>query len=360
MKIRKITGALLAASVLLSGCRAKPVPDSRTTANTTAGTTAETTDTAEQTTKQSETTTTPEPERFTFNPHVYSPTLGTEIPQDHWDSFYNLCDALRAGGDTFACSSQEAYDFSMDSCVLAHLLPPSCMKISGESNDQTKPYENGVGRIYYNIPPEEYVKRQAEFEEKVVDVLNTCLEPDDDDFEKCLKLYRYMEMNYIYEDFPQGCGDGAYYYTFMTHKGVCDEISGVYMYLLLQVGVDVLEVGCTVPTMAHAWNYVIIDGHGYHIDPTWSLMPDHEIDASLSLEYFMMTDEHRIGDGCDLDELTVDLLPKYWLSNSTLKLPETDDRFYAKDYSKLDSLDEENKIMHYTDMYGNSFELYYG
>ena len=360
MKIRTITGVLLAASVLLTGCRAKPEPDSQTTANTAAETTAETTASAEQTTTQTETTAAPEPERFTFDPHVYPATLGVQIPQDHWDSFYNLCDALRKGENTFACSSQEAYDFVMDPSVLAHLFPPSCMKISGKSSDQTKPYENGVGRIFYSIPAAEYVKRQTEFEEKVVDVLNANLETDDDDFEKCLKLYRYMEMNYTYEDFPQGCGDGAYYYTFMTHKGVCDEISGVYMYLLLQAGVDVLEVGCCVPTMAHAWNYVIIDGHGYHIDPTWSLMPEHEIDASLSLEYFMMTDEHRINDGCDLEELTVDLLPEYWLKNSALKLPKPDDRFYAKDYSKLDSLDEENKIMHYTDMYGESFELHYG
>ena len=34
---------------------------------------------------------------YEFNPHVYSPTIAQEIPQDYWDSFYNLCDALRNG-----------------------------------------------------------------------------------------------------------------------------------------------------------------------------------------------------------------------------------------------------------------------
>ncbi len=357
MKNRTITCVLFAAAFLLSGCRADQAqPRHQSSA---AETTAETSGTVLSEETQTETTAAAaEPESFAFNPHVYSPKLAEEIPQDHWESFYHLCDALRAGETTFACSSREAYEWATDPSILGHLFPPACMKITGESNDGTVPFENGTGRIYYRIPVEEYKERQAEFEEAVTNVLNGCLEADDDDFEKCLKLYNYMESNYIYENFPEGCGDGAYYYTFMTHKGVCDELSGVYVYLLMQVGVDALEIGCFEPDMCHAWTYVILDGQGYHIDPTWALMSGFDTEK-LCLEYFMMTDEHRISDGCPVDDLTVDLLPEFWVNMSSLTFPATDDRFYAKDFATLDSLDEKNKILHYTDMYGTSFEMSY-
>lgn len=355
---RKKMMCILLAAGLLTGCRAKPEQSApETTELSAAETTAENATEPETQTETTATAAAPEP--YTFNPHLYSPKLSAEIPQDHWDSFYHLCDALRKGEDTFACSSQAAYDFATDPSVLAHLLPPACMKVTGESSDQTVPFENGTGRIFYNMPAADYVKRQAEFEELVTDVLNQYLEPDDDDYEKCLKLYNYMESNYVYEDFPNGCGDGAYYYTFMTHKGVCDELSGVYMYLLMQAGVEALEIGCEDSVMAHAWTYVILDGKGYHIDPTWALMSYNDTDR-LSLEYFMMTDEHRMNDNCSVEDLTVDLLPQYWANQSSLTFPASDDRYYAKDYAVLDSLDEQNKIMHYTDMYGESHVLHYG
>ena len=348
---------MLAAGILLSGCNTAHEDAEHSAAETAETQTAAVTEAAAET-SQTETTAAPEPERFAFNPHVYSPKLSAEIPPHHWQSFYNFCDALRKGEQTFACASQEAYDWVMDSCVLGHLMPPACMMISGESSDGSVPFEKGVGRIYYRIPVSEYAVRQAEFEQRVTDVLNSCLEPDDNDFEKCLKLYDYMESNYTYEDYPEGCPDGAYYYTFMNHKGVCDELSGVYMYLLLQVGIDAVEVSCCVPSMCHAWNYVILDGQGYHIDPTWSLKTDPS-EKKLCLEYFMMTDEHRIRDGCPVDDLTVDLLPQYWANQSSLTFPATDDSYSTAYYSTLDALDEEHKILHYTDIYDQSYEMPY-
>lgn len=352
----KITAILIGAVILLSGCTEHPAPPDYQNAEISETDTAADIESAPAVTQ---TETEPaEPELFAFNPHIYSPMLAQEIPQEHWDAFYHLCDALRAGETTFECDSQEAYEWAMDPCVLGHLFPAACMKISGESNDGTTPFENGVGKIYYNMPIDEFTARQTEFEEKVVNVLNGWLESDDNDFEKCLKLYDYMVSNYVYEDFPTDCGDGAYYYTLMNQKGVCDELSGVYNYLLLQVGVDSVEVGCFDPAMCHAWTYVLLDGQGYHIDPTWSLKSMLGTDQ-LSLEYFMMTDEQRIKDGCPVDDLTVELLPEFWVNMSSMSFPATDSRYSAYDCPVLDELDEANKIVRYIDMYGNSFEMHY-
>ena len=158
-----------------------------------------------------------QPATYEFNPHVYSSTLSVEIPQDYWASFYNMCDALRAGETTFSCSSQEAYDFCMKDSTTANLFPAACLKISGESNDGTTPYENGVGRIYYKMPVEDFVVRQAEFENLITDILNSTLENDDTDFEKCLKLYLYIAENYDYEDDDgELTGECSFYQYFMT------------------------------------------------------------------------------------------------------------------------------------------------
>ncbi len=359
MRFRHLTGMMLAA-VCLTGCaeHSQPAPQEHTE-ETAAGTQTAPETTTEATTTTETTTTAPPPEPYKFNPHVYSPMFGSVIPQENWDAFYSLCDALRAGETTFACAGQEAYEWATDSVVLGHLFPAACMKITGESKDGTVPCENGTGRIYYTVPIAEFTARQAEFEETVTAVLNGCLEPDDDDFEKCLKLYRYIESTYTYESIPEGGTDGAQYSAIMEHKGICSHFSGVYAYFLMQVGIDATDIGCFAPDMCHAWTYVVLNGQGYHVDPTWALMSDRQTDKLL-LEYFMMTDERRAETGCPVDDLTVDLLPEYWVNRSSLKFPATDDRYYMKDYSELDSLDEQTKTVHYTDMNGDSHELHYG
>ena len=283
-------------------------------------------------------------EKYTFEPHLYSPLLSAYYSQEWWDSFYHLCDALREGGDTFECASQEIYDWCMDSVTLANMFPPACMVVSGESSDGTIPFENGVGRIYYGIPPEEYVARQAEFEALIEDILNSVLEPDDTEFEKCFKLYAYMESTFTYGDADYD-KEGYTYSAFLHKQGVCEHMSGVYVYLLLQAGVDALNIGC-FEGIQHAWTYMIVDGEGYHTDPTWAL---HGEDEPLSLMYFLTTEEDRNDSGLPTDDLTSGMVPGFWLSRTETVLPASSERFACLRWSYFVSLDEENKILYYED-----------
>jgi len=192
----------------------------------------------------------------------------------------------------------------------------------------------------------------------VVDVLNTYLEPDDDEFEKCLKLYDYMSLNYSYDyDFVEIMPDGANYLTIMTGKGECIELSSVYAYFLLQAGVEALQVGCTNSEIAHAWTYIVIDGQGYHSDPTWALRSTEEGD-DLPLYYFMMTGERRAETGCAVDDLTAPLLPRYWASFSSVEFTAEDDEYCFPSGSFLEAIDEESKIVHYS-CFGEACELSY-
>ena len=356
MKSTRIIGILLAASVLISGCSTRDKRDETIEVDTLTalGNAEEIEIVSEETT-----TATTEPELFEFNPHVYSPTLAQEISQDKWNAFYNLCDALREGKTTFECSSREAYDFAMNVSTLASLFPPACLKVTDVSDDGSVPYENGIGRIYYTMPVEEYVVRQAEFEALITDILNSTLESDDTDFEKCLKLYLYVAENYEYcEDYDDD-GNGSFYQTFMTGKGVCVDYGAVYGYLLLQVGIDGLDIGCFEPDMCHAWTYVVLNGQGYHVDTTWALTSCYEGVDGVYLDYFLMSDEDRNQDGCLVRDLTMQALPQFFLSQSSIKLSATDETYSFPDFSTFVSLDEENKILYYKDMYGELHEMQY-
>lgn len=356
MKGIKLISALMVAAVVISGCSTNKDTDISVD-----DLQPETTDitTESETTYIRITSSETQPATYEFNPHVYSSTLAVEIPQDYWDSFYNMCDALRAGETTFSCSSQEAYDFCMKDSTTANLFPAACLKISGESNDGTTPYENGVGRIYYKMPVEDFVERQAEFENLITDILNSTLENDDTDFEKCLKLYLYIAENYDYEDDDgELSGECSFYQTFMTKKGICVDYGAVYGYLLLQVGIDALDVGCFEPDMCHAWTYVVLNGQGYHVDTTWALSSCYGM-QEVYLDYFLMSDEDRNEDGCLVRDLTMQALPQFFLSNSNIKLSATDETYSFPDFSTFVSLDEENKILYYKDMYGQMYEMNY-
>ena len=294
-----------------------------------------------------ESTADPGAPKYEFDPHLYVSILDPAVPQDYWESFYHLCDALRAGEDEFECSSEGAYRWATDPATLAELFPAACTKIKAESGDGSAPFENGVGRISYQMPAEEFAERQAQFEEVVENVLNTYLEPDDTDYEKCLKLYDYMSLNYSYDyDFVEVMPDGANYLTIMTGKGECIELSSVYAYFLLQAGVEALQVGCHASDMDHAWTYLMIDGKGYHSDPTWALRSVDEGD-DLPLYYFLMTGERRTDTGCPVDDLTAPLLPKYWANLSGVEFPASDDGYSFPPGSFLESFDEENRTVRY-------------
>ncbi|MCR4703435.1 MAG: transglutaminase domain-containing protein [Saccharofermentans sp.] len=357
MKSKKITGIVLVSAVLFSGCSKADVIEQTSAEDIVINSgTTEITETTTAATTESET----EPEKlYEFNPHLYSVKIGDKIPDENYQALYNLTDAVREGKDTFECASEEAYKWATDPVTLNNLLPAACMKITGESDDGTVPFENGVGRIYYNMPAEEFVIREAEYEADIEDVLNTWLDYDDTDFEKCIKLYDYMESTFVYGEIDgSSTGDGADYKAFRIRQGVCDHLASIYAYLLMQAGVDALNIGIFEPGMCHAWTYVVINGEGYHIDPTWSLKNGTD---DLYLYYFMMSDEKREDTGCLLNDITAPLLPRYWAKfYDDLDFKANDSSLEFPICSVLDFLDEENKILYYRNESGEVCEMRYG
>ena len=341
MKNKRVLCLVLAVSFLISGCnKGKTEATDKTDISGVAGQTA-----ASDLTTSSQTETTAS-EPFEFNPHVYSGKIAERIPQDYWDAFYNLCDALRKGEDTFGCSSQEAYNWATDVSVLCDLFPPAGAKIEGKSTDGSPAYENGTGKIHYNMPVEDFLKRESDFEVLITDILNSTIEKDDTEYERALKLYLYVAKNYVYDYslIENLSNDENYVFAcFKEKKGQCVNFASVYAYLLLQAGI---------------WTYAVIDGKGYHIDTTWALQADG-VDG-IYLDYFMMSDKERIADGCTLTDPNVTLLPECSVNKTNVKFDAKDGQYCIRDYCRFVSLDEEKKIVHYTDLYGEPKEFCYG
>ena len=346
---------MLAVSFLISGCnKGKTEATDKTDISGVAGQTAA----SDITTSSQIETTASEP--FEFNPHVYSGKIAERIPQDYWDAFYNLCDALRKGEDTFGCSSQEAYNWATDVSVLCDLFPPAGAKIEGKSTDGSPAYENGTGKIHYNMPVEDFLKRESDFEVLITDILNSTIEKDDTEYERALKLYLYVAKNYVYDYslIENLSNDENYVFAcFKEKKGQCVNFASVYAYLLLQAGIDAVSYRI-YEELCHAWTYAVIDGKGYHIDTTWALQADGI--EGVYLDYFMMSDKERIADGCTLTDPNVTLLPECSVNKTNVKFDAKDGQYCIRNYCRFVSLDEEKKIVHYTDLYGEPKEFCYG
>ena len=343
---------MLAVSFLISGCN-----KGKTEATDISGVAGQTAASDITTSSQIETTAS---EPFEFNPHVYSGKIAERIPQDYWDAFYNLCDALRKGEDTFGCSSQEAYNWATDVSVLCDLFPPAGAKIEGKSTDGSPAYENGTGKIHYNMPVEDFLKRESDFEVLITDILNSTIEKDDTEYERALKLYLYVAKNYVYDYslIENLSNDENYVFAcFKEKKGQCVNFASVYAYLLLQAGIDAVSYRI-YEELCHAWTYAVIDGKGYHIDTTWALQADGI--EGVYLDYFMMSDKERIADGCTLTDPNVTLLPECSVNKTNVKFDAKDGQYCIRDYCRFVSLDEEKKIVHYTDLYGEPKEFCYG
>lgn len=359
MKSKKIIGVILAGSILLTGCNTSK-PSNVTTASSSDASELE----SIVLTESEETPATEESvavKKYEFNPHLYSKLIGDIIPKENYDALYNLIDALREGKDTFECASEAAYKWATDDGTLNNLFPAACMKVTGKSTDGSVPFENGVGKIYLkDITSEEFIKREADYEAEIEEILNTWLDPDDGDFEKAFKLYNYMESTFKYGVIdPAETHDGADYKAFQLKTGVCDHIASIYAYLLMQAGVEALNIGTYEDNVCHAWTFLTIDGKNYHADATWALKSTLSTD-DLCLDYFLMSDNRRTNTGCPLNELTIPLLPGFWVSrHEGLAFKTSDDRFDVFQSCTFKSLDEVNKVIHYTDSLGKPGELNY-
>ncbi len=291
--------------------------------------------------------------QFTFNPHVYSTILGTVYGEEYWEGLYNLIDALRAGEDTFECASEEVYKWCVNPARLLDLFPGGSFALQDLFLLPEDAYEDGVGKICYAMDKQEFLEKEAAFEEDLMKVVNDYVDPDYTEFEKCLALLDYVAStcHYNHDGEPYG---GSLCRPLYEHTGECGHFGLFYSYLLMQCGVQAFAIendpASEYPGY-HCWTYVIVDGVGYHVDPTWLLKSEYD-EEQLRLTYFLMTDAEREEFGFDPDTFQLNCYPD-------IKVKCTDDRFSALHEGYFEGIDRNNKILYYS-VNGITKEFYYG
>ena len=236
---------------------------------------------------------------YTFSPKVCPVYMEEVFGKDMCDAWYSLVDAVLAGEDTFACKDQFTYDWVMGQFGFRCL--PILPYLIDYAEDREHSVKDGVAQFTYRVPPEEARMRIAEFGEQIEGILNEALADDYSDFEKALALYIYFahHYSYDYDTFEQMYvtyqDDISAYRFFREGKGICQEISTAYSYLLMQAGVE----ATTMMGADHQWSYVRICGRNYHIDPTFV------ISETDSLAYFLMTDAQREATGYAKEGYTI-------------------------------------------------------
>ena len=242
---------------------------------------------------------------YVFQPKVCSSFMTELFGQTMVDTWYALVDAVMAGEDSFACPDAYTYDWVMgqfrDQCF------PLLVELIDYCYDRSDPVHDGTATFTYLVPQEEAAARIADFAALVEDILNSALEDDYSDLEKALALYVYFSHHYIY-DYDTAYDDSGYHdwlsaYRVLTGDiGICQEFSVAYSYLLLQAGVDATNMSGhrSFDHEGHQWSYVRINGHNFHIDPTYV------IGTMDSLSYFMMDDAQREAeDGYSPDDFVI-------------------------------------------------------
>ena len=236
---------------------------------------------------------------YVFRPAVCSVYMEEVFGTAMCETWARLVDAVMAGEDAFACPDQHTYDWVMGQ--FPRLCFPVLTELISYSYDREHSVRDGMATFTYLVPREEAAARIADFAKQVEGILNEVLDPRYSDAEKALALYDYFFRTYQYDwETAEKRTESYVDYTttlrlFRTGKGICSEIAPAYSYLLMQAGVD----ATVMMGNDHEWSYVRINGHNYHIDPTYVLSTEE------SLSYFMMTDTQREKDGFSLEKCTI-------------------------------------------------------
>ena len=352
MKKTNILCGILALTFLFAGCSAGAAKND-TNDTTASEAVSESTETEASTTAAE---TTKEAEPFKFNPHVHTNLISEYFKDEWWESFYNMCDAMREGKDSFECIDEECFKACTHDVFIGSFFPAACTIVVGDG------YENGIGKLKYKMDKDKFLERQAAFEKEIERMLNEAIRTDYSEFEKVMGLYDYMCKNFRYDYEPldgQGIDDFSDYACLTKKNGICCEFAGAYSYLLLQAGVDATPFEGDGEAGYHGWTYVVVGGKGYHCDATWGSHGENP-DAKLTLQYFMMTEEERIKDGFNKETLRPDLIWPF-VEKITGDFSATDETFKPfHNYLYFVEMDTVRNVVVFEEVGGERFELSYG
>ena len=170
--------------------------------------------------------------------------------------------------------------------------------------------------------------------DKVKQIITTLQSQLDDkmtDLDKLLYFHEYVVAQIFYKDAGTS-GEHLGGTTLAQGYGVCEGYANALMLFLKeeQIPCEILSGG------AHAWLAVKIDGHWYHVDPTW----DDTVSSRYGTHYFLLrNDEEFIN--------TMDKKHAQWIVDGTFLGTKPDISCTATDYTSWYVHDVRNRMYYY-------------
>lgn len=282
--------SLLLVLIMLSGCASAPIQSSISVmpspATTATPSPAPSAGTATPTPSPSPTPAPTPTEKpvldYTYNPYVL-PSDVLAFLGGNTGQYQRLVDGILA--------RQEIIEFEKGteiSDVLSSVYAsfPLSVLIADFAIDQ----EQGKLSLVYRYDAATHEQTAAAFQSRVTEVIRTTIQPEYNQFERLLALYRFTAQSIEYMDGD----DVSAYNALMNGVGICQSYTGVLSFLLLQVGIDSLSANAFMTNDdAHVWIMVKLDGAWYHFDPTF----ESSQNEGAGLCYFGMDDSQRTGTG---------------------------------------------------------------
>ena len=211
----------------------------------------------------------PEGFRYTFRPHVLSEGYAEIYGESFREEYFAFCDAVLSGSSSFPCSSGERFFRFLS--VSNYCFPLAEAVVDRDRSSVAQ----GVCTLAYLYEEPELKEKIAAFRKKVTEVISAAVPYDEPDPVKAMELYTAVARKDTY-DYETTLDDSLSLGSFravMEDTGICQEIAGEYIYYLLQVGIEAIPCSglSADKSMAHDWALVKLDGHWYHIDPTFAV-----------------------------------------------------------------------------------------
>lgn len=167
--------------------------------------------------------------------------------------------------------------------------------------------------VYEYKNKEENIKILNNIDTFIHNLLNEVIEPDMNDLDKLIMVYRYIgthfKYNYKYLEEYLHIIDGReeYEYTSIedaieTKKAVCHTFSYMLSYCCKELGIEYYNLYGHVDNIAHMWGLVKINNHYYHIDPTLEITTN----KGKGLSNLLKTDYKRELDGVSFGNKVID------------------------------------------------------
>lgn len=225
------------------------------------------------------------------NPVVMEFQIKTKEPQQDtlYNAIYNAMVNIESNVDVsrFTKNSKEAF------AVMNEVLKEH-PEIFYFSHQGTVFWSNGRLELAYKFTKSQITAMNNELKQLSSTIISKNIRPDMTEYEKVKAIHDYIVLNtaYDYQNYLNGTiPDSSYniYGVLIKRTAVCEGYADTMVYLLKQIGIDVLYVSGKANGGNHAWNKVKVDNKWYNIDTTWDdPVPDQE--GYVRYNYFLIPD----------------------------------------------------------------------